>query len=257
MEPFILYNNIFDNTVTATDTESSGDYAAAYIQDLRSFTYWKAASVGTKYLTIDAGAATAADTLAIYSHNLGTASATVSLESSTTGAWGGEEVEQVAGFVPTSDVVQLKTFTEATIRYWRVKIVTAGVAAEVGVCVLGSRMDFPVYPDSPFTPLSESINATAEISKGGHLLGVTSRFSPIDISVSFTWPPMSFIDGDFNTFWENHGRQLKPFFWVPNLTQWATKIYFVRFPESFSLEAPQSDTTNADTLELQFEGTAE
>lgn len=257
MEPFILYDNIFDATVTATDTEATGDYAAAYIQDLRPYTTWKAASSGTKYLTIDAGAAVAADSLAIFSHNLSTASATVSLESSTTGAWAGEEVEQVAGFAPTTDLVIMKTFTQATIRYWRVKIVTASVVVEIGVCMLGDRMDFPVYPDSPFTPKSEAINATAEISKGGHLLGVTSRFSPIDISVSFTFPPMSFIDGDLKTFWEDHGRQVKPFFWVPNFTEWATRINFVRFPANFSLAVSQSDTTNADSLSLQFEGVAE
>jgi hypothetical protein len=256
-EPFILYDNIFDNTVTATDTEATGDYNVAYIQDLRPYTYWKAASLGTKHLTIDAGAATAADSLAIFSHNLGTASATVSLESSTTGAWGGEEVEQIAGFVPTTDLVIMKTFTSATIRYWRVKIVTAGVAPYLGVCILGARLDFPVYPDSPFTPKTEAINATAEISKGGHLLGVTSRYSPLSFSVNLTWPPMSWVDGDFKTFWENHGRQVKPFFWVPNFTTWADRTYFVRFPASFSLSAPQSDTTNADNLMLSFEGIAE
>lgn len=257
MEPFILYDNVFDTSVTATDTEAIGDFAAAFIQDLRTYTTWRAASSGTKYLTIDAGSAVAVDTLAILSHNLGTVSATISLESSTTGAWAGEEVEQIAGFNPSTDLAIMKTFTQATVRHWRVKIVTGSFAAEIGVCMIGERMDFPVFPDSPFTPKSEGINATAEISKGGHLLGVTSRFSPIDIMVSFTYPAMSFIDGDFKTFWENHGRQVKPFFWVPNFTEWPDRINFVRFPASFSLAVAQSDTTNADSLTLQFEGIAE
>jgi len=257
MEPFILYDNVFNNTVTATDTEATGDYAAAYIQDLRPYTTWKAASSGTKYLTIDAGAAVAVDSLAILSHNLGTVSATVRLESSTTGAWAGEEVEQIAGFSPSTDLVIMKTFTQATIRYWRVKIVTGALAAEIGICMIGERMDFPVYPDSPFTPKSEGINATAEISKGGHLLGVASRFSPITISVSFTYPEMLFIDGDLKIFWENHGRLVKPFFWAPNFDEWPERIHFVRFPVSFSLAVAQSDITNADGLSLNFEGVAE
>lgn len=257
MEPFILYDNIFDSTTTATDTDSTGDFAAAYIADLRPYTYWQSTSIGLKYLTIDAGAATAADTLIILGHNLNTASTTVTLQSSTTGAWAGEEVDQVAGFDPSNDLVICKTFTEATVRYWRVKLLSADAAPYIGVCMLGSRLDFPVYPDSPFTAKSESVNATSEVSKGGHLLGVTTRYTPQSFNVNFTWPAMSFVDGDFTTFWENHGRQLKPFFWVPNFTTWATKIHFVRFPDNFALAVPQSDTTNADSLNLSFEGIAE
>ena len=257
MLPLILYDNVFGSGLTATDTEATGDYSIDYIHDLRPYTFWKAASSGTKYITMDAGAAVAVDALAIFSHNLGTASATVSLESSTTGAWAGEEVEQIAGFVPTTDLVIFKTFTQATVRHWRIKIVTGAIAAEVGVAMIGEALDFPVYPDSPFIPKVESVNVTAEISKGGHLLGVTSRYTPLSFDVNLTYPQMSWVDGDFKTFWENHGRQVKPFFWAPNLTEWADRVYFVRFPANFSLAVPQSDTTNADSLRLKFEGIAE
>jgi hypothetical protein len=254
-EPAILYDNIIASGVTATDTATG--YSVDNLHDLRSYTSWKANSAGTKYITMDAGAAVPVDALAIYTHNLGTISATVSLESSTTGVWGGEEVEQVAGFSPSTDLVIYKSFTQATVRYWRIKIVTVSYEAQAGIIMLGEALDFPVYPDSPFTPSSEAINATSEQSKGGHTLGVTSYFSPISTNVSFTYPAMSFIDGDFDTFWTNHGRLLKPFFWVPNLSQWPSKVYFVKFPASFSLAVPQSDTTNADSLNLSFEGISE
>jgi len=255
-EPMILYSNVLASGVTATNT-AAGDYSVDYLYDLRPYTYWRAASFGTRYITMDAGAAVAVDSLAIYKHNLGTAAATVSLESSATGAWAGEQTERVAGFVPTTDFVIFKTFAQVSVRYWRIKIVTDAIAPEMAVAMIGAAMDFPVFPDSPFTPLSESVNATAETSKGGHLLGVTSYYSPISVDVGFTWPPMSFVDGDFKTFWDNHGRRLKPFFWVPNFSQWAGKIYFVRFPDNFTLAVPQSDTTNADTLRLKFQGVAE
>jgi len=254
-EPKIIYDNIFSSGVTATDTATG--FSVDNIYDLRGYTYWQAASSGTKYITMDYGSDVAVDSLAIFSHNLSTCSATISLESSTTGAWAGEEVEQIAGFTVTTDKAIAKVFTSATIRYWRVKIVTAGIAPQIGVMIAGNAVEFPVYPDLPFTIANESVNATTEVSKGGHLLGVTSRYSPLSISVSFTYPAMSFINGDYRTFWDNHGKLIKPFFWVPNITTYPLNVYFVRMTSGSSFGVSQSDTTNADSLSFRMEGIAE
>ena len=88
--PSILYDNIFTlATPTATTTDSGDEFDAAHLNDYRTYTYWKASKSSTCYLYIDAGASDTADTLGIVSHNLGTVGATVSVESSATGAWGG------------------------------------------------------------------------------------------------------------------------------------------------------------------------
>ncbi len=84
-KPFILYNNIYTlGTPTATDTAAG--YDVSNIKDYRAFTLWRAASAGTKYLTINAGSAQNFDTLGILGHNFATASATVSVEHSTNGS---------------------------------------------------------------------------------------------------------------------------------------------------------------------------
>ena len=256
-EPSIPYDNIFASGVTATDTEATGDYSVDYIYDLRPFTRWKADTFGTKYITMDAGAAVPVDSLSIVGHNFGDAAATVSLESSTTGAWGGEEVEQIAGFVPSDNKIIYKQFAQATVRYWRVKIVTVAIAPEIGVLLAGERMDFPIYPDAPFTPKRERINATAPVSKAGHFLGVTSYYTPTEHRAKFSWVPVSFLDGDYTTFWEDHARGLSPFIWIPNLTAWPTKFYFVRMRPSADFGPPLADTENADSFDLMMEGRAE
>lgn len=254
--PLILYKNIFSAITTATDT-ASGDFSPANITDYRTYTFWKAASTGTKYLTVDNGADVAADTICIIGHNLGLAGATVSVESSATGAWAGEEIERLAGFVPADDYAVCKIFTQATARYWRVKIISATTIPQIAIINLGARMDFPVYPNVPFTPVTEKVKATVQRSKGGHLLGVSTYYSEMMIKAKFTYPPMSFIDGDFQDFWRDHGRELRPFFWVPNLTEWPSKVYFVRFPARARHGVKQSDVTNADSLSLSFEGVVE
>ncbi|OQY16387.1 MAG: hypothetical protein B6I36_10350 [Desulfobacteraceae bacterium 4572_35.1] len=253
-KPFLLYKNVFDSTTTATDTEADGDYDSAYVSDSRPYTRWLAASSGTKYLTVDAGTATMADTLSILGHNL--SGATVSVESSTTGAWGGEEVERLAGFVPANDYIIIKKTTEATARYWRVKIV-ASSAPFVAVLMLGARLDFPLFPDAPFVPEVQTINAEANISKTGHLLGVDVNYTPLKLDVSFTWPEMTFIEGIFDDFWTSHGRLVKPFIWVPNIEEWPDRAYLVRFPQNFKYSYQLNDTTNAEALKLSFEGVVE
>ena len=253
--PFILYNNIFASGLTATDTEDG--YSVDNIYDMRPYTAWQAGSSGTKYITMDAGAAVDVDSLCIIAHNLGTASATISLESSSTGAWGGEEVEQIAGFDPSDDKAIAKTFTLATARYWRVKIVTASVAAQIGCINLGAKMEFPVFPDSPFTLESQKMNVTANNPRGGHLLQVTNYYTPLAVNVSFSLVLMAFIDGDYDKFWENHGRSLKPFFWCPNLTDFPRGVFFVRMAEGMQHGVAQIDTTYAERLDLRMVGIAE
>lgn len=256
--PRILYENrLLDGTPTATDTDATGDFSVNHLTDLRTYTFWKAASYGTKYITIDCGSAKSADSFGIISHNLATASATVSLESSATGAWAGEETARVAGFVPAADTAIFKTFATASARYWRVKIVTASVAPYIGVCMFGGALEFPVYPEAPFTPESEGIVAEIASGKEGNLLGATIRHFPISCKASFDSPPLSFVDGAFATFWQTHGRMLKPFFWVPNLADFPGVIRFVRFPDGFKLATPRSNMTYADSLDLNFEGVAE
>lgn len=252
--PKILYDNILASGVTATDTAT--DYSVDNIYDLRTYTYWTAASSGTKYITMDAGAAVDVDSLAIISHNFSTASATVSLEHDDNSGFT-SPTEAIAGFAPTADTAIFKSFTSVSERYWRVKIVTAAVAARIGVVILGEEVEIPVYPDAPFTPKVESIIASTKRTKAGSILGSTLNYNPLTFSVSFDYPPFSFLDGDFKTFWDDHGKLLKPFFWVPNLSELDTDIYFVKFPDNFKLAIPQKNTSNADKLKLKFEGVAE
>src|SRR3990172_4071855 len=124
MELIILADNRFlDGTPTATDTAAG--YNVLFIRDYKTFTSWKAASVGTKYLTVDCATAKSADCIAFVGHNFGTGGATISVESSATGAWAGEQTERLAPFTVNDDKAALRTFASASDRYWRVKIVSA------------------------------------------------------------------------------------------------------------------------------------
>ena len=233
MNPIILYDNSLGNgEITATDTGTG--YDADNVFDLREYTYWVASSVGTKYLAVDAGGVVYADTLGIAGHNLGTATAIVSLESSVTGAWAGEEVERVAGFIPLNDNILLKTFSAIYAQYWRLKIITSSIAAQIGVLSVGERLTFPSGPLAPTAPYTESIEAATEVSKAGNLLGVAIAYNPLAVKVKFRGLDYSWLWGDFKTFWDYHGKQLKPFFWSIDLDSFGAHYLRLSSKQTFS-----------------------
>lgn len=234
-KPLILGhdNRLLDGSPAATDTASG--YNVANITDLRPYTFWKAASAGTKYITVNCVSAQSADSLGIIGHNLYTADADVSVEHSPDGTnW----TECLAAFTPASDKAVLKTFTTAEKQYWRIKIVTATIAPRIGVLVLGERMDFERYPISGFDPAPETLNAVSARSKAGHLIGAVLQNIGIETSISFRQLTTTWVENTFRAVWDSHLSQLKPFFFSWDITNHATEIYFFNIPSDFTLSMP-------------------
>lgn len=250
-KPIILAESRFlDGTPTATDTASG--YDVLNIRDYRPYTFWLAGSSGTKYLTVDCGAAKAADSLAIIGHNLYTANATVSVESSDNGS---DWTERLAGFTPSSDSAFLKTFTSVSAQHWRVKIVTAAVAAKIAVAMIGARLTFEKYMQNNFDPTPEKIAAETARSKTGQLLGAVLRYVSRDITVSWRNLTPSWVSGTFQAVWDDYLSQLQPFFWAWDVTNHAAEVYFAAIPEGFALKMPYDSTRRS--LNLKFTGIKE
>lgn len=254
MNPIILADNRFlDGTPTATDTDAG--YDVNNIIDLRPYTFWKAASVGTKYLTVGPlSPAKSVDTIGIIGHNLFTATASVSVESSVNGSsW----TERLAAFTPASDRAVLKTLTSVSAAYWRVKIVTASVAAYCGVVMLGVRLTFPYPPDAPHVPYSESIEAEATRSRGGNLLGNVVRYKPIEISPSFSTLARSWVTDTYKPFWDDYGSELMPFFYAWDLSVYPADVFFASMTEDAVFAPPVSISAYYDSLKLSMRGVKE
>lgn len=253
MNPVILADNRFlEGTPSATDTASG--YDVLNIRDLRTFTSWKAASGGTKYLTVDCGADRSADALAFAVHNLGTAGATVSVESSPDGSgW----TERLAAFQPSDDTPLMKTFVSATARYWRVKIVTATVTPQVAVCMLGAGIAFPFPPVSPFVPKAVRIEGESSRSKTGQLLGTVVRFWPMTIEPEWADIPREWLEEQIEPFWNGYARYLLPFFWAWDLDTYPGDVHFVKVQEDAAFDPSVSILSRYDRFRLPMEGIKE
>jgi len=250
--PYILADNRFlEGTPTATDTAAG--YDVLNIRDLKSFTSWKAASAGTKYITVDCGSAKSADTLAIYKHNLALAAA-VSVETSSDNiSW----TERLSAFAPDSNKGQLKTFPKQTFRYWRVKIVLNTAIPQAAEIMLGERITFPYPPEVPFTPSATKIEADFNRSKTGQLLGTVVRFKPYTISARWSKLSRTWVDASFRPFWENWASELKPFFWAWDLDTFPSDVRFVMIDPESALETPVTVLSTYDSVSLEMVGVKE
>lgn len=255
MNPIILYDSRFnDGTPVATDTASG--YNVLNIKDLRTYTFWKAASAGTKYITIDCGSAKSADCLAIIGHNLKTANATVSVESSNDN-FVANIVERLVPFTPSSDKAFLKLFTSASNRYWRIKIVTASIAPQIAVAMLGSKMLFPFPPDTPYNPYIESIEAETNRSKKGHPLGSIIRFKSLEIYANFSNIERAWVINTFKAFWDDYASDLKWFFYAWDLDVFPDMVFFVSVLDGMKYKMPMSILQYVDSIGLEMQGVKE
>lgn len=253
MNPVILADNRFLNG-TPTTTDTATGYSVFHIRDLKTYTAWRASSIGTKYITIDCGRERTADTLGIVAHNLGTAVASVSVESSADNLnWS----EDLSAFVPSDDKAFLRTFPPVSARYWRVKIVASSVIPQLSVCMLGERLTFPYSPEAPFAPASESMEADVSISKAGVLLGTTVRFKAVKVDISWKLLPRTWVEGILNPFWSDYASNLAPFLFAWDLDAYPFDVRFVRLEEGFSFAPSVSLLGFYDNVRLQLTGVKE
>jgi hypothetical protein len=251
--PLILYDNRFLDgagaTLTATDTAAG--FSVLNIMDLRPFTFWQAASAGEKYLTISSVGG-GIDSLAIMGHNLHTANATVSVLSSDDFVnW----TERLAGFIPASDKALFKAIEHVHAQHWALKIVTAAISPRVGVCILGERLVFPRYLTGSFDPFPEKINGVAARTKAGHMIQATLSNISVSVKASFKEILPSWIESTFRPAWDAHLSQLKPFFWVWDVTNHPADVFFLSIPEGFNLSMPYDPYRRS--MNLTFEGIKE
>ena len=244
-KPVLLYDNLLeDGTLVATDTAAG--YDVDNLKDRRTFTRWKAASSGTKEIEITLGSTKTADAVAIVGHNLNTVGATVTVQRFVSG-W----VDMFTPETPSSDKAYLKLFTSASDTAWRIQIVSPSGVPEIGVILLGDRLTFERWLSGSFDPTPEAMNVETAESKAGHLLGVTSRNNPIQVSAQFQRLTDSWVRNTFDPAWDEHLKLGKPFAWGWDKTNNAGDVYYLRMADGSVKAAPYDPVRRSLTLNMK------
>lgn len=250
MNPLILADNRFlDAVPTATGVT---DDSPLFVRDLRTYTFLQFPAAGTNYLTVNCGSAQPADCLAVIGHNLKTAGALVSLESSPdNAAW----TQRVAPFTPTSDRAFLRPFVKVYSLWWRLKVVTATIAPRLAVAMVGARIEFPFPPDNKFAPFIESVEEDANDSKTGNPLGVVIRYFPAEIKPQFSHIDREWVEEIYRPFRESYSRYRKYFFWAWDVDTYPDLVLFVKDVGKY--DPTVSVLAYYDALKLDLKGVME
>jgi hypothetical protein len=246
MKPRILTEHLFLlGTLTATGTAAG--YSIEALRDWRTSQYWKSASDGTNYLTIDFSAATYdANAIGIMKHNLGTVAAAVSIEhwDSDISDWG----TSLAAFTPTSDVAIFKFFTlqEDRTKY-RIKIVTTGgKLPKIGELQIGTYYEFDQNANSPLTSYTEQVEQQSAESLQKNYLGTVITGFNYAADYQFANVSKTWFDATFRVIWESHLKLGYPFFWAVDGTALATELWYARLKPDYVLSPSRNNTSVCD-----------
>ena len=222
-------------TATATSTESTGDYSVDYVASPLEGTFWQVEDSGmasTQTIVWDGNGSTFdADYFAVIGHNFNTAGVTIALEHSTTGAWGGEEVDTFTPYAPSDDLIQLKEFTAPGVKeYWRLKITSVtGAAPYAAIIKFGLKTELD-YANSGFDPHEQTHNTTTSISQGGVVTGVHEIFIERRMQLKFNEVD-STLYGKVKSWIDDN--KTKNFFVAWELANNATEVFLMRSVNTF------------------------
>lgn len=250
---FLTTNHFEFGTLSATNTAAG--YDVNNILDRRPYTKWRAASAGTRYVTINHATSIYNSTgIAIIGHNFHTADAAVTIEyyDSDLTIW----VEAHAFTITKDGSITGNWITpDAVITQWRIKMVTASVAPEFACAILGLATEFPISPDSPHTDFEEFAIKESGNSKTGNLLGINQRGSEFKFNLSFSLISRSWVDTWIRDWWWlSFGKPGLPFAYIPDYDSDPEETYLVRSSDDYSYKTPKSIATYYDSLSFDLVG---
>ena len=165
--------------------------------------------------------------------------------------------EVLAPFTPTSDRAFLKSFTQATSRFWRVKMVTSSVAVYAGVVLLGDPLIFPKPPDAPFDPYQIKTVGWTNTSQLGEPIGSGVRMKTRKVKMKFARLSRSWVMGTFKPLYDSHLSKLKPVLFCWNLDDTYADVLFAWLPKKYSFTAALRVMENVAKFRVDIESVEE
>lgn len=230
MTASILYDNRFLDAMPVASSTAAG-FDVRNINDLKSFTYWKASSGSAHTIVVDCGSAKSADTVAILSHNLFSIGGSFSVEYSSDNFT--TSTTALATFFPDSNNLVYQQFTSASARYWRITI--SGSGAFIAVAMVGVRFTFDTEIEGEFSPGTETIKADHTMTRYGDVIASTSMVRMMATSVTWGFMLDASFRAAFKTAWDAHLSLGKPFFIATDYANNPRDAYFYRIKSSMDI----------------------
>jgi len=248
-KPIILYNNYAETYGINSVTTEDSSYPKENLVDWRYYTQYKGTSTATHNIVIDMGATlgTAPNYLVMANHNMGTAGATVTVQHDDNAGF--TSPTSVGNASPSTDNPFAISLTAGVERYWRIQITSLGANPEIGMLFLGPQYQMPVLPQDGYDVDMQQVSMRVNQSLGGHHLGSVLNATDRVIRASFRYLTEAQA-ATYRDFWEDHFSKGKPVFYMPDNTNYSSRIYILRAPDN-----PQLAMVSQGTYRhVNFEG---
>lgn len=246
----VLTDSILTGATLSASGTASG-YDTRHLTDWMSYTYWRSPAGPQHAITIDCGAARAADTIGLAVHNITAQGGTVSLYASNDPAFGSGTVEVIPPFTPADQVV-LQRFATQTARYWQLRI--GGITSDVylAVLVIGIALVMDDHIDGEYTPASEDPKLAVERSQTGAILGAVYSHTTLDAKYRFKYLSDTWYRDQFLPVWRCHLSKGFPFFIAPD-TALSSDAYLMMLNPGSGID-PRYDTAARRSITLEMIG---
>ena len=233
--PIILYSNELENASSITVTSEATGYAKENAYDWLTWDSWKPTAAGTVYYYFTFTANTSIDAWGAFAHDLGTNSASIQLQYSTTGAWAGEESNFGVAVSPTGTEPFVQYGTAANVKYYRWEIISASAASSIGGLMGGARMDMQEGLRAGYSPDTNKMRYEylTTMSEGGARLGGSKRKVEINGTLHFDLLTRAWVETNFEPF-IRHLEAGKGFLYLPDPDNYPLEVTYGWIDKNFS-----------------------
>lgn len=205
-KPKFCYDNRFADAPPVASSTAEGAFDPANVADWRPYTWWRPAALPAT-LTVDCGAAKAADYALIYGHDLGSKAATIEIRASDDNFVASDVL--IEGAVPVGDGPILLTFAAQSYRYWRVRI-TGAAAPSLAIVAVGLALTATTWLPPGFDPVGRRVDGRIQRAVSGIPLGRVVDFEAFDQRVTLSRVTWLWVRQSWAPAWKAHLRE-RPF----------------------------------------------
>ena len=241
--PLIAWDNRFADAVPVASSTALG--AALNLADFRPYTQWQPAALPAT-VTVNCGAAKAADSVAVYNHNLGSLAATIEVHGSTDNFVASDIT--LATLAPANDKPFVLQFASASYQYWRIRV-TGATAPTLSVTALGAALVMPIGLPYGFAAVDRETVGQTNNSETGQPLGSVVLWEKWKQTLNFQEVDKDWLRNSFIPAWKAALRG-QPFLFAWCLYLYPNEVNLVTSGGKFN--APQF---NARSCTLQFDVT--
>ncbi len=185
-----------------------------------------------------------ADFFAISGHNLLPLVMTIRVYySDDNSAW-----TQAGALNPYTSKTQFIGFSSnGSYRYWRINMINMSAAPSIAIAMLGLKTEID-YASASFDPYSESVSSKVNISHGGFVTGIHTKYSEREMTLKFDAAD-SDLYNKIKDWWDGSG--LKNFFIAWETANNPTDVWLMRPSEKFTNPLTNGGATRDITVNLR------